>query len=93
MATSQTSENPTHDEITERARSIWIERGRPGGQDLEHWLDAERQLRNERAGRAERSSGAPKGKAVDQDEAERRLDGLQGNKPSTARRTPKGEQL
>jgi hypothetical protein len=35
---------PSHEEITERARRIWQERGQPEGKDLEHWLEAERQL-------------------------------------------------
>jgi Protein of unknown function (DUF2934) len=33
-----------HDVIAERAQAIWRERGSPAGQDLEHWLEAERQL-------------------------------------------------
>lgn len=37
--------DPSHDEITRRARSLWEERGRPEGQDDEIWLDAERSLR------------------------------------------------
>jgi hypothetical protein len=35
---------PTHDEIAERAREIWILRGSPVGQDSEIWYEAERQL-------------------------------------------------
>lgn len=35
---------PTHAEISERAASIWQERGRPSGQDDEIWLEAEKQL-------------------------------------------------
>jgi hypothetical protein len=30
--------------IRERAHEIWIERGRPHGRDVEHWLAAEREL-------------------------------------------------
>jgi hypothetical protein len=35
---------PTHDEIARRAYEIFIERGRPEGQDQEHWFAAEAQL-------------------------------------------------
>ena len=45
---------PSHDEIAERAHTIWIQAGRPDGQDLEHWLQAESELRKER----QRISGA-----------------------------------
>jgi hypothetical protein len=33
-----------HDLIAERAQAIWRERGSPAGHDMEHWLEAERQL-------------------------------------------------
>lgn len=36
---------PTHEQIAARAYEIFIERGRPMGRDLEHWLEAEAQLR------------------------------------------------
>jgi hypothetical protein len=36
---------PSHEQITRRAYEIFIERGRPEGRDLEHWLEAEKQLR------------------------------------------------
>jgi hypothetical protein len=35
---------PTHDEIARRAYQIFVERGRPEGRDMEHWLEAEAQL-------------------------------------------------
>jgi len=35
---------PSHEEITRRAYEIFIERGRPEGRDVEHWLEAEGQL-------------------------------------------------
>ena len=79
--------NITHEQIAERARKLWQERGQPHGRDVEHWLDAERELRGE-------SSGAKNlGKPRDSVEAEKRLDGLVERPPSPARRTPKGEQL
>jgi hypothetical protein len=37
---------PTHEQITQRAHRLWIEAGRPEGQAREHWLEAERQLRD-----------------------------------------------
>ncbi|HXS69511.1 MAG TPA: DUF2934 domain-containing protein [Candidatus Polarisedimenticolia bacterium] len=36
---------PTHEQIARRAYEIFTERGQPEGQDLAHWLEAERQLR------------------------------------------------
>lgn len=35
----------THQEISQRAYEIFMERGCPEGRDLEHWLEAEAQLR------------------------------------------------
>jgi Protein of unknown function (DUF2934) len=32
------------DHVRERAREIWMERGRPEGRDVEIWLAAEREL-------------------------------------------------
>jgi hypothetical protein len=37
----------THEQIAERAKSIWIERGCPSNQDEQNWLDAENQLKQE----------------------------------------------
>lgn len=34
-----------HDEISKRAREIWEREGRPEGRDMEHWLQAEAELR------------------------------------------------
>jgi hypothetical protein len=36
---------PSQEQIARRAYEIFIERGQPEGRDLEHWLEAERQLR------------------------------------------------
>lgn len=38
---------PTQDQIAALAHAIWIDRGRPEGRDVDHWLEAERQLRGE----------------------------------------------
>ena len=47
MARHITDENstPTHEQIAARAYEIFIERGQPQGRDLDHWLEAETQLR------------------------------------------------
>ena len=37
----------THDLIAERARTIWLERGRSVDQDKENWREAEAQLKTE----------------------------------------------
>lgn len=39
-----TSPVPTHDQIEARARLIWEQRGRPQGQDIQIWTEAEQQL-------------------------------------------------
>ena len=36
---------PTHEQIAQRAYEIFVERGQPQGHDLDHWLEAEAQLR------------------------------------------------
>lgn len=38
---------PIHEEVSARARADWEKAGRPEGQDLAIWLEAERQLRLE----------------------------------------------
>lgn len=35
---------PTQDQIAALAHAIWIDRGCPVGRDVDHWLEAERQL-------------------------------------------------
>ena len=37
---------PSYDEIASRAFIIWELNGRPEGQELENWLQAERELRS-----------------------------------------------
>ena len=92
--TKSTSPQPTNDQIAARARRIWRERGSPGGRDLEHWLEAERQLREELAAHARPPTDASRrAKGLDLNEAEKRLDGLLESPPSPARRTPRGENL
>lgn len=81
-----------HDKVAERARKLWMERGSPGGRDLEHWLEAERQLRDEQV-RGGTGSSPSQSSKKDLTEAEKRLDGLVENPPKPARRTPSGERL
>jgi len=45
-----TAMKPTHEQITQRAFEIYRQRGCPEGKDLEHWLEAERQLSAEAPG-------------------------------------------
>lgn len=92
--TKSADPQPTNDQIAARARRIWQERGSPGGRDLEHWLEAERQLRDELASHAHPPTDASRrAKGMDLNEAEKRLDGLLESPPSPSRRTPRGENL
>lgn len=36
---------PTDEQVAALAHALWIDRGQPEGRDLEHWFEAERQLR------------------------------------------------
>ena len=38
---------PSHEQVAERAREIWEHRGCPQGQDLDIWLTAEGELREQ----------------------------------------------
>jgi len=40
-----------HEQIAQRAHEIWVSQGGRHGQDQEHWLEAEEQLRAELAGK------------------------------------------
>lgn len=92
QATSS-SPQPTNDQIAERARRIWQERGSPAGRDLEHWFEAERQLKTELGQSRPPTDVSRRAKGIDLNEAEKRLDGLLETPPSPALRTPKGEAL
>jgi hypothetical protein len=39
--------NPTHEQITQRAHLLWIERGSKHGTHEQDWLDAEKELTKE----------------------------------------------
>jgi len=49
QSTSSTGIRPTHEQISERAKAIWNDRGQPSGQDDEIWFEAERQVAEELA--------------------------------------------
>ncbi len=38
---------PSHEEIAARARAIWQAKGCCAGQDVQNWIEAETQLKNE----------------------------------------------
>ena len=50
---------PSHDQIAQRAYEIFVEHGRPEGRDIEHWLEAEAQLKQQQphAASVARSAG------------------------------------
>jgi hypothetical protein len=76
---------PTHEQIMQRAHRLWIEAGRPEGRDREHWLEAERQLRNPSSRQASDTE------SYEEVEADKRVDGL--SPPNRDPRTPSGERL
>ncbi len=47
---AQSHRVPDSHQISERARQIWEAKGCPSGQDVENWLEAEKQLRRGKAG-------------------------------------------
>jgi hypothetical protein len=44
---TKTTVVPTHEQISERAKAIWRERGCTAGEDQRNWFEAERQLQKE----------------------------------------------
>ena len=42
---SQSKASPTRDQIAKKAYEIWLSKGCEHGHDQEHWIEAERQLR------------------------------------------------
>lgn len=71
----------THDEIADRARTIWDRRGRPEGQDAEIWYQAESELKQSEAKRADDDRFANKDALLDKDgdpndQVDQRLDEL-----------------
>ncbi len=43
-----TDPNPSHDEIAQCARELWMESGQPEGRDDAIWFEAERRVASER---------------------------------------------
>jgi len=39
--------SPTPEQVSALAHAIWLDRGQPEGMELDHWLEAERQLKGE----------------------------------------------
>jgi hypothetical protein len=48
-ASAQREPTITREQIARRAYEIWQARGCPHGRDIDHWLEAERQLRSRQA--------------------------------------------
>jgi DUF2934 family protein len=71
-----TLSSSTTTDIERRAREIWLARGSPVGQDLEIWLEAERQLRPITHPNVVRRhpSGLRRADDVDEDKLAERLD-------------------
>ena len=51
QATTTRTVKVTHEQIAKRAHEIWVKRGCKHGHDEQNWLEAERQLRAELAGK------------------------------------------
>ena len=43
-AAQGSSSTPSHEDIARRAHEIWQERGSEPGHELDHWLEAEKEL-------------------------------------------------
>jgi hypothetical protein len=54
-SSASTMAPPTSSDIATRAHEIWEAQGRPEGHELEHWLKAEEQPRNEKRAEYPRS--------------------------------------
>lgn len=50
QATPSKSAMPSHEQIAKRAYEKWVKRGRPNGQHLQDWLEAEAELKKEMMG-------------------------------------------
>jgi hypothetical protein len=53
----QTRSDPTHDEIAQRARALWLEKGCPENQSEAIWFEAEEMLRGRLQLRADDDRG------------------------------------
>jgi Protein of unknown function (DUF2934) len=41
---SETKRVPSEDEVRERAHVIWLAEGKPEGREVDHWMQARREL-------------------------------------------------
>jgi Protein of unknown function (DUF2934) len=48
LATTDSSDDPTYDEIAEAAYQRYLQRGGADGRDFDDWLEAERELKARR---------------------------------------------
>jgi DUF2934 family protein len=46
-AQSATSSKVTHEKIAQRAYEKWLQRGRPHGDGVQDWLEAEKEMKDE----------------------------------------------
>lgn len=76
--------SPSHDTITQQARELWEQRGRPQGQDVAIWLEAERQLQ----ARAAETAADPLATAA---KADRRKQASRAPQSPTKTNAPKPE--
>jgi len=75
--------DPTYDEISERARKLWQERGQPAGQDNDIWFQAERELRS-RSDAASQSNPARTAAANTETKPSARENGRERNRATSA---------
>jgi hypothetical protein len=59
---SNSNSYPTRDAVEQRAREIWEQRGRPDGQELDHWYQAEKELLEMRNQAEKAASSSPAAK-------------------------------
>jgi hypothetical protein len=68
---SMTNTTPTHDEIAAQAYQIYLREGCPEGRDLDHWLQAEIELRNGATGNENGNGNGVHGTTAAPERAER----------------------
>ena len=61
------TDNPSQEAISGRAQKIWEAGGRQDGQALDHWLQAERELRDEAASSEKLENAVVEGDGSDSD--------------------------
>ena len=58
---ASTSAQPTREEIASRAYEVYVRKGQAEGHDLENWLEAEAELKQERNGGSQHRTEAQLG--------------------------------